>query len=395
MFRKKPQAPKLQGQALLDALIEAEQAHGKALKGGKGNKRKRNQGSMWLADWPSRLKTLATVVGIVLAALILDGVRRENAELHAVLTLANGRVNVVPDGKGAEPAKMGMTLSDRDIVATGPKSAATVTFPDGSVIELEPNTRFEVRTLDFARGGRRDRSFMVHAGAVFARFSHYFGAGAGSEGTVCTPTAVAAVRGTGFRVVYDRSQRLTYIAVVEGRVVLRTAGGETQSNAGQVGTAAGYDLRPAQPLAADTRQRMSLQVRRADQYVKAPSWLQQVEFGLNSFLDPVLQVLGITPGTWSYGMTNYARTATCQEALRKLQQDIESHDNPPKYVNLVTLEELGIDPQRRDQILNTFQGKMLQSYSLQGSRYVVRVRARDRARTLFELTPNGTRVVKQ
>src|SRR5436190_12372104 len=114
MFRKKPQAPKLQGQALLDALIEAEQAHGKALKDGKGKKRRKKQGSMWLADWPSRIKTLVTVLGIVLAALILDGVRRENAELHAVLTLANGRVNVIPDGKGAAAATMGMTLSDRD-----------------------------------------------------------------------------------------------------------------------------------------------------------------------------------------------------------------------------------------------------------------------------------------
>src|SRR5205823_5291823 len=119
-----------------------------------------------------------------------------------------------------------------DVIRTGADSTATLVFPDGSAVQVEPNTEFQVRLLDYARGGERDRSFMVRSGSIVAHVSKFFGGQ--SRATMCTPTTVAAVRGTGFRVQYDPQRKETFVQVADGKVAVRTAAGETATQKGEM-----------------------------------------------------------------------------------------------------------------------------------------------------------------
>ncbi|MDT7898684.1 MAG: hypothetical protein RRB24_11585, partial [Armatimonadota bacterium] len=119
----------------------------------------------WLRAMPGWAKTLISLALLVLVVLIADGIRRESKEFKATLVAFTGTVQVLPHEKGQwVAAELNMALRDKDLVRTGPQSSATLVFPDGSAVQLEPNTEFEVRLLDFARGGVRDRSFMVRFG---------------------------------------------------------------------------------------------------------------------------------------------------------------------------------------------------------------------------------------
>ncbi len=398
MSKPKKPAPQEGANALLEALKEAESQHQAKLKRDKRDKK--NSGKyLWLKDVPSRIRAGIILVVIILVVLIADGVRREAGEMQASIAVLSGQVTVRKAGAGGTlPGKSGQQLTNKDMVITGNGSTATVVFSDGSTIQLEENTTFEVRLLDFARGGRRDRSFLVRAGSVVARFSRFFGVSAGSEGTVCTPTAVAAVRGTGFRVSYDPTKRQTYLAVVEGQVRFRTATTESQHGEGQMTSATGYELGRGQALSNSAQNRIQGQVAAADRFVKPPSFLQNLEYGLNAFLDPGLQLIGISPGSWSYAAGSAARRAATRKALLDLRAAIEAMpgDTRPDYINPLTLEELQIEEKLRVAILDTFSGNMLESYQRQGTDdYSLIVRSRDRNRTRLRLTSSSLGEVAQ
>lgn len=389
MWRRKP-APKSDAEIIAEAIKEAARQYER-----RERVRRRKERFLWLRAMPGWLKNLLLVGLIVLAVLIGDGIRRESKEFKATLVNFVGQVSVLPHGqKGWRVPEPNMTLRDKDLVRTGANSSATIIFPDGSALQLEPNTEFEVRLLDFARGERRDRSFMVRFGAAVAYVSQFFGAN--SQATVCTPTAVAAVRGTGFRVVYDPSAQQTFVQVAEGAVRFRTPVGEMTSQPGQMVAAAGYQLQRAQGLPQPAQRVLIGQVGQLRQYEHPPNLLQRVEWFLTNLFDPFLQILGLTPGGWSYSAHNFARRAACQEALRRLRIHLESLNEVPDYLNLVTLQELGLDPKERDRILSAFAGNMLESYRKVGrSDYIVRARARDKKRTLYEMTIAEIREVKE
>jgi hypothetical protein len=350
----------------------------------------------WLRAMPGWAKTLISLALLVLVVLIADGIRRESKEFKATLVAFTGTVQVLPHEKGQwVAAELNMALRDKDLVRTGPQSSATLVFPDGSAVQLEPNTEFEVRLLDFARGGVRDRSFMVRFGSAVAYVSQFFGAR--SQATVCTPTAVAAVRGTAFRVVYDPASQQSLVQVVEGSVRFRTPLAETPSQPGQVATASGYRLAGAASLPSEVQRFLTAQVASLRRYEQPPHWLQQIEWGLTNLFDPFLQILGLVPGGWSYASTDFARRTACKEALRRLRVHLESLNEVPEYLNPVTLQELtGLHPKEKERILSAFAGNMLESYRKVGrDQYIVRVRARDKKRTLYEMTVAEIRPVPE
>ncbi len=388
MWRRKP-APKSDAEIIADAIKEAARQYER-----RERARRRRERFLWLRAMPGWLKTLLLLGLTVLAALVGDGIRRESKEFKASLVTFFGQVSVLPHGQqGWRTPEPNMMLRDKDLVRTGANSSATIIFPDGSAIQLEPNTEFEVRLLDFARGERRDRSFMVRFGAAVAYISQFFGAQ--SQATICTPTAVAAVRGTGFRVVYDPNTQKTFVQVAEGAVRFRTPVGEAMFQPGQMVAATGYQLQRAQGLPQPAQRALTAQVGQLRQYEHPPSLLQQVEWFLTNLLDPVLQILGLTPGGWSYAANNFARRTACKEALRRLRIHLESLDEVPNYLNPVTLQELGLNPQERDRILSAFAGNMLEGYRKVGrSDYIVRTRARDKKQTLYEMTIAEIREVR-
>ncbi len=396
---KKPTSSQDSAQVLLDALREQEQVHQKKLKRRRSDK-KWERWTGWLRGAPGWVKAVLVVLAVALVALIADGIRREGGEMSARLELVSGTVSLRRGGTAGPIApRPGETLGNKDVLITAAGSTATLVFPDGSAVQLEPNTTFEVRLLDFARGGRRDRSFMVRSGAVVARFSRYFGVAAGSQGTVCTPTAVAAVRGTAFRVMYDPQRRQTYLAVVEGQVRFRTAAAETQATVGQMSAATGYQVSGVNPLAPAARTRIGAQVQAVDRFQRPPDLLTQLEYGINGALDPVMQLIGLAPGGWSFNATSAARRAAALKAFTNIRTALEGFgsEERPAFVNPVTLEELRMDEPMRVATLDAFSGLVIESYQKIGNDdYLVRARARDRDRTLYEMGANiAPRVIKE
>ncbi len=383
--------PKDSAQLIADLVQEAAKERWR-----KERRKRRREFFGWLRAAPSWLKTLVAIALALLVVLVGDGIRREAKEFKATLVAFTGSVTVFQHADNRSvPASLNMALRDKDVVRTGANSTATLVFPDGSAIQLEPNTEFEVRLLDFVRGGVRDRSFMVRFGAAVAYVSQFFGAR--SQATVCTPTAVAAVRGTGFRVVYDPYNKQTVVQVVDGAVRFRTPITETASQPGQMATAIGYQLGTVQGLPQGTQQILAATVNQLRRFEQPPHWLQRIEWAINNALDPFLQILGLTPGGWSYASANFARRTACMEALRRLRIHLESLNELPDYLNPVTLQELtGLHPRERERILSAFAGNMLESYRKIGrDQYIVRARAKDKKRTLYEMTIAEIREVSE
>jgi len=386
------------GNALLDALKEVEQDRQKKLR----DQRRAKKLGKWFG-WMRRLPGGVRVALISLVSLFVilvgDGVRREGQELTARLVSVKGQVSLQKAGAGAlATAAVNTTLGERDLLLTGRDGEATLAFPDGSAILVEPNSRFEVRLLGFSRGEVRDRSFIVHVGSAVAHFSKRFGKG--SRGAVSSPTAVAAVRGTGFRVFYDPdpSRKQTYLAVIEGTVQFRTGAGAAPVTANQLSVATGPQIQATQGLQPDAQQRIAAQLQALRQYERTPGFLEALEKRINSALNPVLQLLGIAPGGWSYQAIDFARLAACREAMRRLGTHLEgtAGGDIPDALNLVTLEELQLAPQEQRNLLDAFSGGILESYQKSGrNQYVIRARARDQKHTLFELVPGSVREVKE
>ncbi len=389
--RQGQSSPKDSAQLIADLVQEAAKEQWR-----KERRKRRREFFGWMQAAPSWVKTLVAVALVLLVVLIGDGIRREAKEFKATLVAFAGSVTVFQHADNRSvPASLNMALRDKDVVRTGANSTATLVFPDGSAIQLEPNTEFEVRLLDFVRGGVRDRSFLVRFGAAVAYVSQFFGAR--SQATVCTPTAVAAVRGTGFRVVYDPTTQQTVVQVVDGAVRFRTPITETASRPGQMATASGYQLGTVQGLPQGTQQILVATVNQLRRFEQPPHWLQQIEWAINNALDPFLQILGLTPGGWSYASANFARRTACMEALRRLRIHLESLNELPDYLNPVTLQELtGLHPRERERILSAFAGNMLESYRKIGrDQYIVRARAKDKKRTLYEMTIAEIREVSE
>ncbi|MCX7967719.1 MAG: FecR family protein [Armatimonadetes bacterium] len=392
--RGKVSKPKSDAEIIVEAVKEAQKQYERRER---VRRRREKFGRLfgWLREAPSWLKALVTFGVAILVVFIADGIRRESAEFKATLVAFNGQVWVQrASSQNWVAAEANMALRDKDLVRTGANGTATLVFPDGSAIQLEPNTEFEVRLIDFFRGGIRDRSFMVRMGALTAYVSQFFGAK--SQAAVCTPTAVAAVRGTGFRVFYDPNTRQTYIQVVEGTVQFKTPVSETTSRAGQMGAAIGYQLRANQSLPVEAQRLLANNVNTLRQHEKPPSLLQHVEWAILQILDPFLQILGLTPGGWSYAAADFARRTMALEAMRRLRTHMEALNEVPNYLNPVTLAELNLHPAEKERILRAFAGNMLESYRKIGrDQYIIRARARDKRRTLFEADIAGVRQVRE
>lgn len=158
------------------------------------------------------------------------------AEHTATLETFAGEVKVLKGGATSVTPTLRMVLRSKDVLYTGKDSSATIVFPDGSAIQLEPKTRFTVQLLEYTHGQRR-RSFSLQYGAVVARVSRFFGVG--SKASISTPSAVAAARGTGFRLSYDPLIQLTILSVLDGTVEFTRGGVTTLCHAGETLTAKG------------------------------------------------------------------------------------------------------------------------------------------------------------
>jgi ferric-dicitrate binding protein FerR (iron transport regulator) len=144
---------------------------------------------------PVRLAQAATAVGTA-----------ENAVGTLIVKRADGRVEELR-GRGALPLYPG------DECRTERGSRAVIRLADGTLLAMNEQTRFTIRTRE-ERGGGLARVFKLALGEMWMRV-----VGAGPI-EVETPAATAAIKGTEFnlRVLADGKSILT---VLEGTVVFR------------------------------------------------------------------------------------------------------------------------------------------------------------------------------
>lgn len=160
---------------------------------------------------------------LVIASALL---RRE--PVTATVAAFSGQVTITPASVAkvgatiASVAKVGAVAGAGTVLATGANSFVTLALADGSRVTLPSQSQFRVAVLErIVLDGRLERRFdLVGGRADFAVTPREREA---DRFLVRTPVAVAAVRGTEFRVAHGAAT--STIGVVEGSVAGRPANG--------------------------------------------------------------------------------------------------------------------------------------------------------------------------
>lgn len=145
---------------------------------------------------------------IILAALLALAPAAWPQQPAANLSIFTGDCRVWHQGESTE-AEIGQPLFVGDSVRTGKDSRAEVSFEDGTSVRISDNARLLVQQADTLR------SLKLLWGKLWAKVARL--SSAQSRFEVQTPTAVAGVRGTVFRVEVD-PDTATRVAVEEGEV---------------------------------------------------------------------------------------------------------------------------------------------------------------------------------
>lgn len=143
---------------------------------------------------------------LMILALLAAGAAA-STDTTATLTLFAGDCFIWHAGKSDE-ADIDQPLFAGDSVRTGKESRVELSYADGTVIRLGENSRLVVRSQGSVR------SVGLLSGKFWAKVAKLSG---GSRFEVASPTAVAGVRGTVFKVEVDRDST-SRVAVEEGEV---------------------------------------------------------------------------------------------------------------------------------------------------------------------------------
>lgn len=163
----------------------------------------------------------------------------------AFVVAVTGQVRVRLAGSDERTLQVGEQLNSGALLTTDANSSATLRFADGSVMRLQPGARVSLDTVSvYAGGGMVDTRVRLQQGRV--EMGANPGRLPGSRLRVITPSAVAAVRGTRFRVSADAA--VTRQETLDGEVVLMASGQAVGVPAGQ-GTLAELGQPPRPPVA--------------------------------------------------------------------------------------------------------------------------------------------------
>ncbi len=128
------------------------------------------------------------------------------------------------------PLKTGETLGEGDRLRTGANGFATLELPDGSYVTVAQNGELDIDKLRHVTlTGAADRIFDLRAGEVESRVTH--ATRRDDRFQIRSPSVVAGVRGTRFRVDYDGGTQTTAVAVLDGAVGVDPATQHGQSAA--------------------------------------------------------------------------------------------------------------------------------------------------------------------
>lgn len=120
------------------------------------------------------------------------------------------------------PLSSGATLTEGDRLRTGDNGFVTLELADGSHLSLPSNSQLDLHTLkQTALTGTTVRRFELKRGEVDSEVTH--ATRKDDRFQIRSPSVVAGVRGTRFRVDYDDAQQATAVEVLDGTVGVDSA----------------------------------------------------------------------------------------------------------------------------------------------------------------------------
>ncbi len=146
--------------------------------------------------------------------------------LTATVAAFRGDVRVIRDGE-IRPAARGFELREGDEIETGPNGFVTLALPDESRVSLPSASRVAVERLrQVLLTDSLDRRFTLRHGQSDMKVTPM--ANPASRFLITTPVAVAAVRGTEYRVEFTPADMRAVTEVTEGRVLVRLVDGSAE-----------------------------------------------------------------------------------------------------------------------------------------------------------------------
>lgn len=176
---------------------------------------------------PGRAVVSITMV-VCLMALSQSDTKAQLSTDSAIIATMSGRVSIERAGE-LWAITVGQAIATGQIIVTGSDGSAQLGLPDGSVVEIFPNSRVVYRANQFNLRDLLD----IFLGKVRLQIQHLVPGEAPLR--VTSPTAVISVRGTVFVVEVDPTQD-TMVSVDSGAVSVRhrlLPGGEVLVEAGQ------------------------------------------------------------------------------------------------------------------------------------------------------------------
>jgi hypothetical protein len=176
---------------------------------------------------------LVNIITITTMMLMCFGCRGNSQDL-SVITSVTGEISVLKAGTQTPvTGQTGMNIKVGDAVKAGANSTAVITFFDGSTIELKPDTRIELTTLDKGGAGAVTILLEQAVGETISRVTKL--ADPKSRYEIETVAATAAVRGSTM-VVYVASNGITSVGNEEGAISVIAQDIEVQVPEGQHST---------------------------------------------------------------------------------------------------------------------------------------------------------------
>ncbi len=196
----------------------------------------------------------AAIAAVLLLVVFGAGVLlapASNLQARANLTIFQGAVELSRAGAAFAPATSGQLVRQGDTIRTLAGAHAALTFFEQSVVVLDPGTELRFVSLRALSDGDIDVVMQQSSGNSWHVLSHKLAAAA--RYAVTTPSAVASVQGTSFRVRVESTTGKTTITTTDGVVkvqgVEEAAKTTVQVMPGNGTTIAAKGATPATPIA--------------------------------------------------------------------------------------------------------------------------------------------------
>ncbi|RCS57565.1 FecR family protein [Parvibium lacunae] len=134
---------------------------------------------------------------------------------QAELVKQSGEVTI-RNPRGSDSAPTGSTIPESSVIQTGENGYVTVKLPDGSLLHIPAASQIHLAKLKrYLHGPVLETQIQVERGRIETQVAKQ---APGSRFSIGSPTAIAGVRGTEFRLAYRPGTQITTTEVEEGRI---------------------------------------------------------------------------------------------------------------------------------------------------------------------------------